>query len=667
MSKRLPDFGDINGLERYTSADYSAKRDLLVYSSNKTGIHLTDLTTGEDKSITAGGRGEGNVKFSHDEDSILFVSTGSFGRQAFIYDVCSGEVRQATRSSSPVIDPLLSHDGKTIVFCSPVSAGTTKDHSSDRVNDRDDAVVIEDFGYKFDGRGYITPDDHMHLIKADVDTGECERLTNGVCDFLHPAWCPDNEHIVCIGNAYRPGSESIGFDLLKVNIKTKELVRITEKLWLVSYPNPIRPCVTPDGRYAIAGILNNPDRPGGDYSPEDMTYPEVYLYKIALDGSGAKKIFESSDECYQCAQFPYNAGCGRGMDKCALSEDGKYAYFVSGWQGQGNIYRVPLSGGKGELVAGGKQVWNGLSEIRSGRMLAARATSDNPEEYFIIDTNAEDENSAPTKVRQSAEKYLEEVEIQHTDDFFFDTRDGDGKVHVFVLPPYNMENGKQYPVIVYVHGGPHPFYTYGFTPEHHAFAAKGYAVVCCNPRGSSGYGWDHQKYEKAIDGTAYDDIMQLVDEVCERYDWVDPDRFAVTGGSYGGYMTNYIATHSDRFKTYITQRSISNDVISYASSDMQGQSKAYSDYESFLMDKIDSSCAAYAEKVCRPILILHGEDDLRTPLEGAHQFFVAIKDTHPELPVRMVIFPHTGHDQATDPHFEGRYHKEMTDWLDKYL
>lgn len=663
MSKRYPDFKDINDLERFTSADYCEARSLLAYSSNKTGIHLLDLTTGEEKRITAGGAGEGNVQFSNDAERMMFLSNGSFGRQCFIYNIETETVDQVTKASSPVIDPVLSPDGTMIVFNSPISAGTAIDYSKDKVNDLDNAIVIEDFGYKFDGMGYFTPDSHMHLMTADVSTGECRRLTTGVFDFLHPAWCPDNEHVICIGNQFRSKSESIGYDLLKINVKTQEMTRLTEGLWMVSYPNPVRPAVTPDGRYAVAGVMNYIDKSPEERTMSDKSYPEVYLHKIALDGSSHERFFERSDNCYQCVQFPYNAGCGWGLDKLQIDEEGRYAYYVSGWQGQGNIYRTPISGGTGELVAGGKQVWHGLGRIQNGKMLAARSTCILPEEYYIIDTRTGDME----KVLQSAKEWIDDTDIQETFDFFFDTEDGSDRVHAFITPPYSMEADKKYPVLVYVHGGPHPFYTYGFTPEHLAFAAEGYGVLCCNPRGSSGYGWEHQDFALSMDGHAFNDILQMVDEACDRYSWIDPDRIAITGGSYGGYMTNYAATHSKRFKCYITQRSISNDMISYANSDMQGESLQFERYEDFMIDCIDRSTISLAEEIDRPLLILHGSEDLRTPVEGAHQLFVAVKDLHPDLPVRMVLFPHTGHDQATDPRFKGRYHREMAEWLRKYL
>ena len=125
-----------------------------------------------------------------------------------------------------------------------------------------------------------------------------------------------------------------------------------------------------------------------------------------------------------------------------------------------------------------------------------------------------------------------------------------------------MERGRKYPAVVYVHGGPHPYYTHCMDYEHQCLAGAGFAVLYCNPRGSSGYGMKHQNVERAMDGSAATDILQFVDEAVRRFDFIDPERIGITGGSYGGYMTNYMAAHTKRFKAYVTQRSISNNLIS---------------------------------------------------------------------------------------------------------
>ena len=265
------------------------------------------------------------------------------------------------------------------------------------------------------------------------------------------------------------------------------------------------------------------------------------------------------------------------------------------------------------------------------------------------------------------DEILRDCEPARTEDFFFDTLDGESRVHGFVMPPARREEGKQYPAILYIHGGPHPFYTYGFTAEFQWLASQGYGVLYCNPRGSSGYGPVHQNYARSTDGCAYADLLQFVDECLRRFPWIDETRLGVTGGSYGGYMTNWIASHAKRFRAYITQRSVASDLIGYASSDKQGSSTGFANYEEFMMDALRKSPVSYAENIDRPFLILHGEDDLRCPVEGAHQLFTAVKDTHPDLPVRLVIFPKTPHDQPGIPVLLKRYYQEMHRWFDTYL
>jgi dipeptidyl aminopeptidase/acylaminoacyl peptidase len=660
MNKKLPEFKNIPSIERLTFGDYDEAHHLLCYtSSQKEGVWLRNISDETEQKITANGGGEGNPFFSPDGTKLYFVSSTNLGRQLYSYDIQTEEVVPITHSDAPVIDPVLSPDGTKLLFAAPVSAGTAVDYSAEKVNDLDDSLVIEDFGYKFDGMGYITPDDHMHLFVADMKSGDCVRLTTGICDFLHHTWSVDGKFAICVSDCNRSKEEGLGYDLMKIDIDSHEVTQISKDLWMVSYPNPMRPVVTPDGKYVIMGVLD----PSQDMNQDD-TYPEVYLYRFAMDGSGAESIFQPNEHCYQCVQFPYNAGCGWGFEKLRLSEDGKYAYFFSGWQGQGNLYRVPVAGGEAERIAGGKQVYHGMSRIQNGKCILCCSKPNVPEEYYRMDLSSGEKISC---VKQSAEKYMAETEISEANDFFFDTKDGKDRVHGFVLPPQNRVEGEKYPAIVYIHGGPHPFYTYGFTPEHQCFAAQGFAVIYCNPRGSSGYGYEHQRVAQAMDGTAYQDILQLVDEAVARFDWIDSERVGVTGGSYGGYMTNYIATHSNRFKAYVAQRSTCNEMITYASSDMQGSSKKYDSYEKFMLDKIAGSSVAYAEKIERPLLILHGEEDYRCPVEEAHQLFVALKDVHPDLPVRLVIYPHLNHDQPSDPGQQLHYYNEMTSWFKKYL
>jgi dipeptidyl aminopeptidase/acylaminoacyl peptidase len=165
------------------------------------------------------------------------------------------------------------------------------------------------------------------------------------------------------------------------------------------------------------------------------------------------------------------------------------------------------------------------------------------------------------------------------------------------------------------------------------------------------------------------DLLQFTQEAVRAFQWIDGDRLGVTGGSYGGYMTNWITGHSKRFKAAVTQRSIANQAVQYASSDMAGSSKEFASFQDFLVDAVERSPVAYAEKIDIPLLILHSLQDMRCPVEHAHQLFTAVKDTHPGLAVRMVLFPNNNHGITTGGNMYQRirHYDEMIGWFVKYL
>ena len=656
MNKRYPVFDDCIHLERFTGCDYCESKNLLAYASGKTrAVTVKNLADGSAITI----ENASTPRFSPDGEALFCLSNG----QMHLCKPDGTGARPLGSFSGPVIDPIWAPDGKHILFGS--ARGSSIGASADAAPVKHPGgpgnmpVVIEDFGYKFDGAGYIRPDSHTHLFVADVQTGEVTQLTDGTRDELHHTWL-DSEHVVYCGNENRPREQSIGYDLYVISLDGEKR-QISRDLMIVSYPNPIRPVVTPDGKYVIMGAMN----PRADFT---LGYPDIVFFRFPTDGDGSSPelIFEKSAGCHQCVQFPYNATCGWGMDKVQITPDGKYVYFVSGYNGRGNVYKLDVTGGDMHAITvlDGKQVCHGLGRIQNGKMLLTMSRTDMPESYYILST-ADDSLTGP--VAQSAQDLLDEVILTPAEDFTFHTIDGEGSVHGWVQPPAGLDPQKKYPAILYVHGGPHPFDTYGLTMEHQCLAAEGFAVLYCNPRGSSSYGPKHQNLKRAYDGSAYTDVLQFVDEAVRRYPWIDPERLGVTGGSYGGYMTNYIATHAKRFKAYVTQRSVVNDLIGYASSDMQGHSKNFKSFEEFMVTKLKDSPVSYAERIDKPFLILHGEDDYRCPVEGAHQLFIAVKDTHPELPVKLVIYPHTHHEQPSNPRLLQHYYQELCGWFKKYL
>ena len=221
MSKRYPSFEDITALERLTGGDYCARRGLLAYSvSGGKGITLRDVKSGREELISACGINESNPVFSPDGSALAFlaVKPGS-GRQVFVCDMETREITQVSTTPGVAMDPVWSPDGQKIAFARVVDNSTAARG--------DEPIVIEDFGYTFDGRGYIRLDEHMQLYVADHAGGREKNGGGGEHDFLHHTWLPDSRHLVCESGLYRSKIEGLGYDLLKIDTVSGEITHLS--------------------------------------------------------------------------------------------------------------------------------------------------------------------------------------------------------------------------------------------------------------------------------------------------------------------------------------------------------------------------------------------------------------------------------------------------------
>lgn len=262
---------------------------------------------------------------------------------------------------------------------------------------------------------------------------------------------------------------------------------------------------------------------------------------------------------------------------------------------------------------------------------------------------------------------MTEYDWHPVEHFEFENRSGimlDG----FIILPHKLE--KKMPTILNIHGGPKTVYGDVLYHEMQYWASEGYVVIFTNPRGSDGRDNEFADIRGKYGTIDYDDIMDFVDEAIERYDVIDVDNMGVTGGSYGGFMTNWIIGHTNRFKAAATQRSISNWFSFFGTSDIgyffapdQVASTPWDDPEKMWMQ----SPLKYADQIETPTLIIHSHADYRCWTPDAYQLFSALK--YFNVPSKMVLFKGENHELSRGglPKHRVRRLKEITEWMDNYL
>jgi dipeptidyl aminopeptidase/acylaminoacyl peptidase len=324
--------------------------------------------------------------------------------------------------------------------------------------------------------------------------------------------------------------------------------------------------------------------------------------------------------------------------------------------GNTHLYQVPADGTQEpELVAGGER-WVTEWHWAAGTLAFVATTPTSQGELFAARLAAGhldrvDGSERPlTSLTQALEETVSLVAPQR---FVATSADG-SQVECWAIPPLGAEPGTRYPALLNVHGGPFTQYGNRFFDEFQLQASAGFGVLYCNPRGSSGYS---ERWGRAIrfpecdsdPGTGwgsvdYDDVMACVDTACQQFDWIDPDRLGILGGSYGGFMTSWVIGHTDRFKAACSERACNNLLAMEHNADIAGFLRSYvgRDHLSDPLAYARHSPVTYVSKITTPVLIVHSEDDLRCPINQAEELFVALRLLGRE-PV-LVRFPGENHE-----------------------
>ncbi len=492
----------------------------------------------------------------------------------------------------------------------------------------DDVVTITRIRNKADGVGFVN-DRRNHLWTVDLEGHEA-RLTEGDHDNVAPAWSPDCRQVAFVSKREPPDEADFtnATDLWIMEVEGGE----TRKLPTPAGPVDA-PAWSPDGAtIAFAGS----DRANVSGVNQD-------LWLTTADGSGPPRNLT--------AALDLSIGLGVGSDSRAGLSAGRPVwtpdcgalYVVASARGDTPLWRVPVAEGAApERVIDGAQQVQAFALCASGTTLALNLADNlNPGDVYSADCDG----GALRRLTDANGAFFSEIELVEPEPFEYAGAEG-WPVHGWLMEPAGRQEGERYPLILEIHGGPHAAYGNAFFFEFQLLAAQGWGVLFTNPRGSTGYG---ERFTMASNGdwggADYRDLVAGVDAALARAPWADPDRLGVTGGSYGGYMTNWIVTQTDRFRAAVTQRSICNMVskwgvsdIGYLGNDLQWGGPPWENLPFYL----ERSPLTHVKNVTTPLLILHSERDLRCPIEQGEQFFTALKYLRRE--VEFVRFPDEGHE-----------------------
>jgi dipeptidyl aminopeptidase/acylaminoacyl peptidase len=605
-------------------------------------IWMADVSSGEISQFTNGPGSDTYPRWSPDGKRLLFLSRGREPEkktQLYIIPRTGGEARLGAEAEEGVSGPVWSPDSRSVLFMSKV--WTEEKPESD-------VKVIKRIKHKLNNAGFFQGR-CPHVFTSKIG-GRAKQITEGEFDVQGASWMPGGDGIAFIANMGEDADTSRVVDIYNVPVKGGEPLNLT------------------GGRFSIRSLSYSPDGSRiafvGSDRPEELAV-DLDLWVMASDGSGMQNLTEGFDRSLLM---------GVGSDlKVATpnpgavwSGDGEEIYFVTADTPHCNVYRIGSSCGGVEVVVGGRVV-DGFSLSGDDSVIAFNALNAlQPAELWVKTGEGE------RRLSRFNDRFLSQLTLSEPEHFTFRNKLG-RIVDGWAMKPVDFEEGCRYPCVLEMHGGPRGVYGDGIFQEFQLLAAEGFGVIYTNPRGSAGY---EEEYTQAVmrhyGEVDNEDFMDFTDEALRRHAWIDRERLGLTGGSYGGYTTNWIITQTDMFKAAVTFRSICNWVSKFGASDigyMQPESisgeKTY--WGKAIMEQLRHSPITYVDRVKTPCLVVHSEEDYRCPIDQGEQWFTALKLNG--VPTEFVRFPGENHELSRSGkprHREERFRHQIR-WFNKYL
>lgn len=662
------------------------------YNTQIRGISLDGT---EDVALTDGTK-DSAPAWSPDGNKLTFIRSTQAGKGLWsVHKECT-EPSMLISPERKILSYVWSPDGKYIAFTSKVqmsSAQLSTDESASEANDeatRQPEAVLRGKVYdrttpKAEGSGWWDGQ-YSHLFLYEIKSGLIRQITSGLWNITTPVWSPDSLNLAFISKQ----AEEAGSD--------PDLLHHTD-VYMVSV------------EAGTAGVEE----------PQKVTDSSLQITQFSFTADGKQLILIASDRKYgsgshhQLFTLPVNRGVPRlfapeldmhignaalGDMKSAsaspspiishsFSQPG--VHVLGTHHGNVDVYRIQ-SDGSCELItnAGEIDVYQYTISADEETLVVAALTDKHPGELYTVGmrsgkmarlTHRNDEFMAQRTVNVPAR-----VEFTSSDGLRIqgwlampdlakdansaETR-GASALSSGIQNEDELQSDRKLPLILQIHGGPHAMYTGAFSHEMQTLLAEGYAVLWVNPRGSIGYGQEFARTCRGdFAGGDYRDLMEAVDRALATNSMLDVSRLGVAGGSYGGVMTNWIVAHSNRFKAAVTQRCISNWLSMYGTSDIGisyvegviGGNPAES--AAYLWSR---SPLAHAHNIETPLLIMHGEQDYRTPIAQAEELYTTLKRYGKTT--KLIRYPGSNHSllKSGKPSLRVDSFEQVNAWFNEYL
>ncbi len=598
------------------------------------------------RQLTQDGSVNERPRWSPDSRQIYFVSNRSGSQQIWVMDADGSRSRQISRLATEASGETLSPDGKKLVFQSSVYPDCGADNACNQ------RALDEEARGKAKARVYTSllfrhwneweGKRRQHLLSVNVDGTGVVDLTPGSRD-VPPfslggpddyAISPDSMELAYVANTDPEPALSTNSDIFIVPIEGGDVKKVTTNPGADESPQ-----YSPDGKMLA---FRSQTRAG---------YESDRWRLMVLDRSTARAT-------------NLTEGLDRWVESFTWSPDSTRLFFTVEDRGRTGLQMVPATGGGSRTVISGQSSLDDVQFTSDGRtMIYTEESGSRPAEIFRVNSSG----GTPFALTHLNDALLSRVQLTPLEEMSVEGADRT-RVSAFIVKPPGFDETMKYPVVFLIHGGPQGAWGESWTYRWNAqvFAGAGYVVVMPNPRGSTGYG---QKFIDDINGDwggkAYDDIMAIVDSV-SLLKYVDANRLAAAGGSYGGYMVDWILGHTTQFKALVSHDGVF-DLRSMAGSTEELWFPMW-EFKGMPWDNPDMyakwSPSYFVKDFRTPTLVIHGEQDYRVPLEQGLQLFTALQLQ--KVPSKLLEFPDEGH-WVLKPADSALWYHTVLDWIGEWV